>query len=45
MTIPLANRVMIAIEISNIGAESYWKLVYVGLEIEMADETASFLQS
>ena len=41
--ISLTNRVMIAIEIRNLGAELYWELVYVSLQIEMIDETLSFI--
>ena len=36
MTISLANRVMIAIGISNLGAELFWNNVYSALNISMA---------
>ena len=45
MTISLTNRVMIAIGINNYGAEKYWRHVYNELDISMAPETVSFLQS
>ena len=45
MTIALTNRVMIAIGINNYGAEKYWRRVYNELDIAMAPETVSFLQS
>ena len=38
MTISLTNRVMIAIGVSNLGAESYWKRVYSGLVIPMSPD-------
>jgi len=36
---------MIAIGINNYGAEKYWRHVYNELDISMAPETVSFLQS
>ena len=45
MTISLTNRVMIAIGVSNLGAEAYWKQVYSMLVIPMSPETSSFLQN
>ena len=45
MTISLTNRVMIAIGVSNLGAEAYWKRVYLRLVIPMSPETISFLQN
>ena len=45
MTISLTNRVMIAIEINNYGAEKYLRCVYNELDIATAPETVSFLQS
>ena len=45
MTISLTNRVMIAIGINNYGAEKYWNRVYKELDIAMAPENVSFLQS
>ena len=44
MTISLANRVMIAVGISNLTAEKYWGLVYSNLDLTMATETISFLK-
>ena len=40
MTISLTNRVMIAIGVSNLGAEAYWKRVYSMLVIPMSPETS-----
>ena len=45
MTISLTNRVMIAIGVSNLGAESYWKRIYSRLVIPMSPKTTSFLQN
>ena len=45
MTILLTNRVMIAIGISNLGLELFWNRVYASLNINIAPETISFLQS
>ena len=45
MTILLTNRVIIAIGVSNLGAESFWKRVYSRLVTPMSPETTSFLRS
>ena len=45
MTISLTNRVIPTTGISNLSAELYWKVVYVNLNLTMASETTSFLQS
>ena len=45
MTISLTNRMMIAIGVSNLGAESYWMRIYSRLVIPMSPETTSFLQN
>ena len=45
MTISLTNRGILTIGISNLSAELYWKVVYVNLNLTMASETTSFLQS
>ena len=45
MTISLTNRLMIAIGIDNYGTEKYLRRVYNKLDIAMAPETVSFLQS
>ena len=45
MTISLTNRVMIAISVSNLGAESFWKRGYSRFVIPLSPKTTSFLQN
>ena len=45
MTISLTNRVMIAIGITNYGVDKYLRRVYNELDVAVAPETVSFLQS
>ena len=45
MTISLTNRVMVCAGINNLGAENYWNSVYSSLELDMGNETTSFLRS
>ena len=42
MTISLTNRVMIAIGISNFGAEKYWRSVYEELDIFISPRLQPF---
>ena len=44
MTFSLTNRAMVCAGISNLGAENYWNYVYSSLDLDMGNETTSFLR-
>ena len=45
MTIPLTNRVMIAVDTNNLSHEKYWISVYTSMELKIGTEKISFLKS
>ena len=45
MTISLTHRVMIAVGISNLGSEKFWKIVYSRVNLITSNETTPFLHS
>ena len=45
MTISLTHRVMIAVGISNLGSEKFWKIVYSRVNLTTNNETTPFLHS
>ena len=45
MTISLTHRVMIAVGISNLGSEKFWKIVYSRVNLTTNNKTTPFLHS